>query len=331
MTPRIRIKPSGGTANQLLQYMFAANIQRLVGDLDICGYHLPELGLVSQEPTTRNGKELRLSGQHLLCEDVIYFIKKNLVFNFHLRGLGFRLSNYAPAEYYRGLIKSESAQIKAYGREHVVFHIRGGDILRNEHPDYFPIPFSYIDAVLRQADALPVFLGQLEDSYYTEKLRNRYPHAVFSPLRSPIEDFETLRHSHQVAISISSFSWVAAWLSNAARIHVPVAGMLNPQQRPDIDLLPVDDERYSFYHFDLFEWKATPHHIESLWQEREHPLLNRETLTAIKHLALRKVRFEMHWARLKLHARAYLTATTGYKNTSSRQENAISKVNNAIL
>ena len=187
------------------------------------------------------------------------------------------------------------------------------------HPDYFPIPFSYIENIIKKSPARPVFIGELNDNYYTEALSKKYPNAIFSPPQSPVEDFETIRRSKQIAISISSFSWVAAWLSDATKIHVPVAGMLNPLQRPDIDLLPINDHRYLFYHFEPFDWKAPPEHIQKLWQDREHPLLDRSTLFVRKQIALRRIHVERQWARLKLYSRAHLKAIRSRSQSSSTE------------
>ena len=41
--------------------------------------------------------------------------------------------------------------------------------------------------------------------------------------------------------AISTFSWLAAWLSEADRVFLPVLGLLNPAQNRAVDLLPLDD------------------------------------------------------------------------------------------
>ncbi len=309
MHPCLRIEPRGGTANQLLQFFFAANIQRLCENLEVTGCNVPEWGLVSKKTDYLPKRELVLSGNYLFCDDIVKIISSKLCRNIALKGQAFRLSNYARPEYYRPMIKSSIGEVAGYGEGHVVFHIRGGDILQPAHRDYYPIPFSYIDAVLKKADASPVFLGQMGESYYSEKLRERYPHAIFSPPKTAVEDFETLRHSHQIAVSISSFSWTAAWLSHAKTIHLPVAGFLHPLQRPDIDLLPVEDARYKFYQFEPFKWNATQADIETLWQERDHMVWDTKALLDLKEIAKEKIKIKSEFARARLHARAYLRAT----------------------
>ena len=75
------------------------------------------------------------------------------------------------------------------------------------------------------------------------------PEAQFIPSRGPIRDFEIIRRSRNVVVSVSTFSWLAAWLSDADRIFLPMTGFYNPAQFPEIDLLPLHDPRYRFYLF----------------------------------------------------------------------------------
>ena len=64
--------------------------------------------------------------------------------------------------------------------------------------------------------------------------------------------------------SLGRLGEIAAWLScTAQRIHVPLLGFLNPAQRIDMDLLPVNDPRYIFYFFEKEYWKATEEQIKA--------------------------------------------------------------------
>jgi len=66
----------------------------------------------------------------------------------------------------------------------------------------------------------------------------------------PIEDFQTMRGAKHVALAVSSFSWLAAWLSGRVQvIHMPLAGLFNPVQRSDIDLVPRGDSRWRCHRF----------------------------------------------------------------------------------
>ena len=73
---------------------------------------------------------------------------------------------------------------------------------------------------------------------------------------------------------ISTFAWMAAWLSNASTIFLPVYGLFNPNQFPDHDLLPLGDRRYRFYEFPIHHavpvenFMAAHKDLEGAW----HPI-----------------------------------------------------------
>lgn len=68
-------------------------------------------------------------------------------------------------------------------------------------------------------------------------------------------DFERLRSAKHVCLSISSFSWLAAWLSSLAKtIHMPVAGIFDPRRGVQ-SLIPGDDARYRFWEVDIPKMK----------------------------------------------------------------------------
>lgn len=112
----------------------------------------------------------------------------------------------------------------------------------------------------------PVFVGQTHDNNdYCRRLRQRFPDAAFTPKASPLTDFETLRRASHLVAAVSSFSWLAGWLSSARTINLPVAGILDPRIRPDIDLLPLDDARYRFHQFDMGDWTASAEQLKAFY------------------------------------------------------------------
>src|SRR5262249_18772301 len=83
-----------------------------------------------------------------------------------------------------------------------------------------------------------------------QALRRRFSGAKFLTRRSAIEDFTTIRQARHVVLSISSYSWLAAWLSEMAEsIHMPIYGLFDPRNGQTF-LLPVDDTRWRFYAID---------------------------------------------------------------------------------
>jgi hypothetical protein len=116
-------------------------------------------------------------------------------------------------------------------------------------------------------------MGQLEESPYLAALKNRFLHARFIPSRGAIADFHFIRNSRNVVLSVSTFSWLAAWLSHAENIFMPVFGVLHPLQSPDTNLLPINDPRFSFYLFPFHyavpvpDFAAAHASLKNLWRK----------------------------------------------------------------
>jgi hypothetical protein len=108
--------------------------------------------------------------------------------------------------------------------------------------------FLFYEKIIDESGLEPVFMGQLEQGDYIDALRLAFKGATFLPQSiEPMQDFQTIRGAEHIVCSISSFSWLASWLSEAAQtIHLPIAGLFNPANRETM-LLPINDPRYSFY------------------------------------------------------------------------------------
>ena len=119
-------------------------------------------------------------------------------------------------------------------------------------PHYPILPIAYYEYVVERSGLRPVFTGQLEDNAYIAALQRTFPQARFIPSQGVMKDFATVRTARHIAISVSTFSWLAAWLSQAETIYLPLAGFLCSNFLREIDLLPTSDERYRFIFMPLF-------------------------------------------------------------------------------
>ena len=278
----------------MLQYMFALNLQKLATrPIEIYGQKLEVWGLEKDIPEDIQVKLAKIRDYNLDVRFIAKLVSLGLVRDAELRGMGMRIGNYASSQFYRAIFRKEALAVEGFGPDSIVINVRGAEILGSVHPDYGPMPVSYIDRVILHTGLKPVFLGQLGDDFYSSELRKRYPGAEFRPSQGPLADFERLRRSVNVAVSVSTFSWLAGWLSAATSVHLPVAGIFNPEQRPDIDLLPVADERYVFYDLPIRKWDASPGQIEDLWASRTHSIVPRDVIAQRKADAERKVRIPM--------------------------------------
>jgi len=136
--------------------------------------------------------------------------------------------------------------------DELVISVRGGEILAGIHSDYVMIPIGFYKELIEKTGKKPVFFGQIDDNPYIADLRSQFPAASFVASRSPIEDFNFIRKSKNIVLSISTFAWMAAWLSDANKIYMPVCGIFNPAQHPGSMLLPLDDPRYEFILFPVY-------------------------------------------------------------------------------
>lgn len=143
------------------------------------------------------------------------------------------------------------------GPDEVVIHVRLEDILvPGRHRGYGPLPLAWYRDLVARTGLRPVFVGQLGDDRYSQALRAGFHDARILVGGSVLHDFQTIRNAHNVALGVSSFSWLAAWLGARGRIYYPLLGILHPTQSPDINLTPQDDPRYEFHLFPHRQWEA---------------------------------------------------------------------------
>jgi len=175
----------------------------------------------------------------------------------------FEVSSTMRISYYRGIRREidqilEGADIaRGYGDEFLVAHVRLGDIAQGRHHNYSPLPISWYRHLAETTGRRLVFMGQLDDGYYCRSLRRHFPDAIFATPGAPHEDFNIIRASTHVAISVSTFAYLATWMSDRVRsIYMPIWGIFDPATRKDISLLPDGDARYSLYRFNFAKGDA---------------------------------------------------------------------------
>ncbi len=244
--------------------MFAVHLCARIPGSAITGYRMPEFSLVGPEEVS--GQLLAIGHRHVI--DVPALIKSAVDGGYS----GILVDCYAQRlEYFEhdrlffeGLFRSD---VKGHPTNSVelVINIRAAEILRAIHPDYCPLPISFLRELVAEKGLSPVFVGQVDDDIYGNALRRAFPKARFLKGAHWIEDFQTVRNAQNIVLAISSFSWLAAWLSmTAQRIILPVAGLLDPNQRPDIDLLPRSDRRYEFRELPLGKFTGSKEQMERL-------------------------------------------------------------------
>ncbi|WP_175282570.1 discoidin domain-containing protein [Gluconobacter morbifer] len=134
-----------------------------------------------------------------------------------------------------------------FSEKEIVINIRSKELLRGLW-QYPILPIEFIKKIVRETKLEPVFVGQIEDNAYCDELKENFPYARYINHVSPLFDFEVLRRSKNSLVAISTFSFLANWLSDSSKIILPVYGFYSfAASHGEIDLLPIGDERFVFY------------------------------------------------------------------------------------
>ncbi len=156
---------------------------------------------------------------------------------------------YPDPERFRGVFQrpeSAAAGLPTFAPDELVINVRAGEVLDGLF-QYPLVPAGFYRSLVQVTGLRPVLMGQLDQSLYFDSLRAALPDARCIPSQGAIRDFQMLRSAHHIVPSVSTFSWLGAWLSHAMTVHLPVVGFYHPTLIHEIDLLPLHDPRYRFY------------------------------------------------------------------------------------
>ena len=246
----------GGYTNILLQYLFAAKISDLFDNLLIFGRNSHRLEWV-RKCTSRPILAPSIPLQDPPVSEVLDVLQQFSNVSFKYRNVPSQLEMLPNWKRSNDLIPHFAQPTYLASDKELLINVRGAEILDDCHPDYGPVPINFLVSVVQETGLEPVFLGQLGNDYYSKGLRSTFPTAKFISSSGADNDFEAIRSAHHILPAVSTFSWLASWLSEARTIHFPVLGMLNPVQRPDTWILPLNEPRYRFYQFPIRHWRAT--------------------------------------------------------------------------
>ena len=262
----IRIIPQGRMANQMFQLMMAESLRSSIRDAEITGYSLPQWNLAGGAPLAENALSVSIRSHVAPIEQIIAFANSVDYVDIRVASASLRYAYYrSMLAHFRALFRYAGKYPDRPGPDDLVISIRLGDILSGRHANYMPLPLSWYEDLIARTGLSPVFVGEIGKDFYSEALRRRFPKARFVANEDPMIDFDFLRKSIHVVPSIGTFSWLASWLSETTRtIYFPVAGLFNQLGRPDVDLLPVDDDRYRFFESGMQSWSATPAQVDHI-------------------------------------------------------------------
>ena len=248
--PVIQISPMGAVGNRMIQYLAALALAARVPGVRLEKVQLAEWGIQIPPTEIDPARTATVTSPAIDLDGLAAALRDGQIDCVDLRTYAQRMENFLPPAAYRGLFGGPSAA--GAGPDELLCNIRQGDILDARHPDYVLIPVAFYAELVERTGLRPVFMGQLEPTPYMDALRARFPQARFQPSGGAVADFTTVRGSRHIVPAVSTFSWLAAWLSDAERVFMPVLGLFHPLQSRATQLLPLDDSRFRFTLF--------PHH-----------------------------------------------------------------------
>jgi hypothetical protein len=248
----INVRSAGNLGNQMLQYMGALKLAEHIPNAVLSGVKMDDWGIDFPEIAQENPKVLRYFSdftERLDFAGAAQHVRRGRYDRVQLELFFSHVANLPAVEDARRLFPLK-ADAEGYGTDRLVINVRGAEILRAVHREYTVIPASFYRDVISMSNLVPVFFGQVDgDGEYLANLKATFPGAEFVASRGAHHDFSVLAKSKNIVAAVSTFSWLAAWLSQADRIIMPLSGFCNPLQYPAVDLMPPGDSRFQYYLF----------------------------------------------------------------------------------
>lgn len=250
--PIFHVAPKAGLADRMVQYLVALQFRHLVPGSRISNVQIPAWDI--DHPPLPLEEPVEHAGQHHHVEmaGLAERARSGAVRSIVYSGFGQRLDNFPSVDICRAAFRAPVVSPAGFGERYLICHVDGAEIVYGVSDPHCPLtPIAFYAAIVDQTGLIPVFVGQTAPNDYMDRLRTRFPHGVFLDPGDPVLAFELLRQAKHVVFGVSLFAWLAAWLSYADRIDMPVSGLFNPMQCELLDLLPYDDPRYRFTLFPI--------------------------------------------------------------------------------
>tara|TARA_R110000824_G_scaffold14858_6_gene62902 strand:+ start:908 stop:1744 length:837 start_codon:yes stop_codon:yes gene_type:complete len=125
----------------------------------------------------------------------------------------------------------------------VVAHYRGTDI-------HLQVPPEYYIQILKNEEYDKFYIVTEDPNnprvqYLRNSINSQKPNSVIIRSSSVVDDFLFLLHANRIIMSVSTFAWMSAWLSDARKIYFPIDNYLY-SKRGDKRLIVDDEPRYIY-------------------------------------------------------------------------------------
>ncbi|HEY1931391.1 MAG TPA: hypothetical protein VGG99_05220 [Acetobacteraceae bacterium] len=267
--PVLHLTLLGKFANQMIEYMVALKLASLVPGCRISNVRIPHWNI--EHPAIDSSGPVARVGpwEPIDLRALANALNAGQIRRVEWSGYGQQMRNFLPRDDYQAVFVSDQPQDAGFGSEYLVCPVRAGDIVDGAYGDYPLTPVELYAELVAQTGLQPVFMGQTEPNAYMGRLRERFPRAIFLDTRGPMADFALIRGSKNIVVGVSTFVWLAAWLSHADQIFMTVSGLFNPMQQRLVNLLPLGDPRYRFWLFPINYGVKLASHAE--WHQRMMP------------------------------------------------------------
>lgn len=280
----IRLAP--GVGNQLFQLVFANHLSNQFSHSTLIHFGIPEIGI---RPHPEHSKYLKIIPDFKLTnvEERYSLSLKGRGYSsravIHVSALGMNKDMILQSNsFLESLLPAVSSRAKDTFlrfqlKDKVLCHIRGSDIWRGfpmsgqtrtlkhlllrtrtpVHPNYSALPLDFYAKIRQNTKKDLVFLIEKSSPWWYQKLiikRFGKEAVLFSDTAR--HDFDLIRLCKDIALSISTFSWMAAFLGESRRIHFPIRGLFDPAERPDLEL-EIPNKELARYHFSNHAWAGT--------------------------------------------------------------------------
>ena len=253
---KITVPSRGNFGNKIMQYLAAKKIQKIIGlNSKIYGINIEELNIYSKYDQINCDHDYIISDENINEYDIKEASIRPGGTNFIMNGF-FQDINLFPSKEESFEILNEYKSIKnfsEFSENDLVINVRCGDI--SIGVEWYPlIPLNFYKFIVDYTGLKPVFVGQLDNEIYVSEIKKMFPNARYIPSQGTIDDFSKLLTAKNILLSVSTFSWLAGWLSEAKQIFYPMHGFLNPALQncysvniAKTNLAPTDDLRYRFF------------------------------------------------------------------------------------
>lgn len=270
----------GRTGNNLFQLAFGIYLRTLFPESQLSHFSVRELGISEVSSSTfKDHLRNSISGQDDGLWEFDHTNKFSELKEIHTTALGMKYKYFSDSLPILDSLIPDYCKQPPLKEDFTLIHVRGGDIWKKRsifrngtdlHPDYFAIPFSYYDEVCEKSEFPILFLMPTDSPvWYRNVFSKRYPGERIMYQKSISNDFALLYSARELALSVSSFSYMASALGKTRRLHMPILGLLNPEVRPDIDLPPLAPTNIE-YRFEDHSWSGTNRDKEWLLESKTH-------------------------------------------------------------